>query len=108
MVTQFPNQSRWLVDSVRKKRQIDLFRVRFPSVLHVHLTAPETLLRKRYAERPDRIEGMDYQTAISQPNEISERSLIDWADLVFESGENSEETVIRAITDRAAMIETHD
>ena len=47
-----PAQRRWLVDAVRKERQIEHFRDAFgTSVLHVHLTASEDVLRQRYMTR---------------------------------------------------------
>src|SRR5437879_5669745 len=47
-----PSQARWLVDAVRKHRQVEHFRNRFPGqVIHVHLTADERVLQERYDAR---------------------------------------------------------
>lgn len=76
-----PGTKNWLVDAVRKKRQVELFRERFGSLVrHVHLTAPEEVLRLRYAKK-----GSDYDVVIAHPNEVNARSLEDLADLVFDT-----------------------
>lgn len=76
-----PNTRNWLVDAVRKKRQVELFRERFgPLVRHMHLTASEDVLRSRYAQK-----GSDYDTAIAHPNEVNARSLEGLADLVIDT-----------------------
>lgn len=76
-----PGVKNWLVDAVRKKRQVELFRERFGSLVrHVHLTASEEVLRSRYAEK-----GEDYDAAIVHPNEVSARSLERLADLVLDT-----------------------
>ena len=44
-----PERSRWLVDAVRKPKQVKHFRNAFgTAVLHVHLTATEDVLKTRY------------------------------------------------------------
>ena len=84
-----PDQDRWLLDCVRKERQIRRFRERYgAAVLHVHLTAPEEVLRARYEERlaagGEYAGNTPYPAAAAHPNEISARSLVDVADLTID------------------------
>lgn len=80
-VHDFPDTVNWLVDAVRKRRQVELFRERFGSLVsHVHLTASEEVLRSRYAKK-----GGDYEVAIAHPNEVNARGLKDLADLVLDT-----------------------
>jgi hypothetical protein len=95
-----PYAEYWLLDSVRKKRQVDHFRARFGSaVLHVHLTAAEDVLEARYESR--RAQGADvaplpsYASAIAHPNEASARELVGVADVVVD--------LSKASSDRAAV-----
>lgn len=80
----------WLLDCVRKPRQIDHFRVRFPQqVVHVHVTAPEQELRRRYDERlaqgAEYLGATAYETAITHPNEQQARALVSLADIVIDT-----------------------
>ncbi|MDH0302264.1 MULTISPECIES: AAA family ATPase [unclassified Pseudomonas] len=82
-----PNTESWLLDAVRKARQVELFRLHFRNaVRHVHVTAPESVLQRRYAER-----GADqlalYQSSVNHPNEQSARSLECIADKVVNTEE---------------------
>jgi adenylate kinase family enzyme len=70
----------WLVDAVRKARQVEHFRSTFPRVLHVHFTAPEAVLIARHAESADH-----YAKRIAHPNEVSARSLGLIADQTFDT-----------------------
>lgn len=77
---QHSQTERWLLDSVRKHRQVEIFRERYgDAVLHLHLNAPESLLRARYEDRraSNRSHADDphYDEVIVHPNEISSRSL---------------------------------
>lgn len=79
---------RWLVDSVRKQRQVEHFRAAFGDpVFHVHLWASDTALRKRYERRrssSEHAEGLtSYEVAVRHPNEISSRSLQGTADIAI-------------------------
>lgn len=80
-----PHTESWLLDAVRKARQVELFRLQFKdAVRHVHVTAPESVLQRRYAER-----GADqlarYQASVTHPNEQSARSLACIADMVVDT-----------------------
>nr|WP_256737138.1 AAA family ATPase [Pseudomonas gingeri] len=82
-----PHTDNWLLDAVRKPRQVELFRLQFAdSVRHVHIVAPESVLQQRYAER-----GADhlaqYHASVSHPNEQSARSLANLADKVMNTAE---------------------
>ncbi len=84
-----PGQDRWLLDCVRKTRQIAHFRERYgAAVLHIHLTAPEELLRARYEERiaagGEYAGNTPYPVAATHPNELSARGLIELADLTID------------------------
>lgn len=80
-VANAPANSAWLFDAVRKRRQVEHFRAKFGSaVMHVHLTAPDDVLRTRSG-----LTEMAYSTAIAHSNEVNSRSLIDMADRVFDT-----------------------
>lgn len=84
-IARAPLVSNWLVDAVRKKRQVEHFRELLGSNLrHIHLTAPEAVLRARYTER-----GGNYDEAIAHSNEVNARSLITIADDVIHTTEAS-------------------
>lgn len=79
----------WLLDAVRKDRQVQHLRARYgDSVFHVHLTAPDWLLEQRYEAR--RAAGNEYSSdtpyvvATQHPNEVAARELESIADLVID------------------------
>ena len=75
-----PDVTLWLVDAVRKKKQVEHFRREFGArVLHVHIQAPENVLRSRYGQNGN------YDQAVTHPNELSARSLSEIADRVIDS-----------------------
>ena len=75
----------WLLDAVRKAKQIEHFKDVFgESVRHIHLTAPEKVLRARYLARGD-FKEQDYLNARAHPNEVAARSLYAYADATFDS-----------------------
>jgi adenylosuccinate synthase len=70
----------WLIDAVRKKRQVEHFRHHFgANIRHVHIGAPEEVLRSRYGNKGN------YDQAIAHPNEVNARSLSEIADRTFDS-----------------------
>ena len=98
-----PDHAHWLLDSVRKERQVEHFRSRFPHVVHVHLTATEEVLRARYDARlaaGGEYEGSTpYDVAIGHPNEVASRGLLRIADHVVDStGDSIVEAVLTRIT----------
>lgn len=90
MIEGEPGQRLWLLDSVRKARQVQHFRTRFlDDVLHVHVVAPEEELRRRYEERVKKggeyEGGTPYDEAVSHSNEIASRALGTIADLIVDA-----------------------
>ena len=82
-----PYVDNWLLDAVRKPRQVELFRLHFADMVrHAHIVAPESVLQQRYADR-----GADYlaqyQASVLHPNEQSARSLAALADKVLDTEE---------------------
>lgn len=76
----YPEQRRWLVDAVRKVRQVDHFRNAFArAVYHIHLTASEEALATRYngrlQQQPDQSQSIPYEQAIDHENERAARGL---------------------------------
>lgn len=84
-----PATQMWLLDAVRKPQQIAHFRAAFPAILHVHVSAPEDVLRTRYEQRQlvpgSRDSHGTYDQLISHPNEIASRGLAALADAVYDS-----------------------
>lgn len=96
-----PRTNRWLFDAVRKQRQIEHFRDSFgQSVFHLHLNAPEEVLRERYEHRlreiGEPVEGA-YDRAIAHENERLSRSLIHVADAIVDTFPASDEDVLGAV-----------
>lgn len=92
----------WLLDSVRKKRQVEHFRARLHArLLHVHFTADDGALRQRYETRAaqdgDYEGGVTFETAIAHPNEASARGLESEADLVIDLTKVGAEDAARVI-----------
>jgi predicted kinase len=91
----------WLLDAVRKDRQVLHFRAAFSRVLHVHVTAPEEVLRARYLIRQGTKDSRDaqgtYDDLIKHPNEVSSRALEFSADLVFDSNSKSAAAMADAV-----------
>ncbi|WP_339471262.1 AAA family ATPase [Pseudomonas sp. EL_65y_Pfl1_R83] len=80
-----PDVENWLLDAVRKPRQVELFRLRFGNaVRHVHIIAPEPVLQQRYAAR-SATDLDEYNASVLHPNERSARSLLGFADKVLDT-----------------------
>lgn len=97
--------TRWLLDAVRKRRQVHHFRERMAgSILHVHLRAPEEVLRVRYQARQaagdEYGDPSPYDEFVQRPNEIESRSLVDIADLCFDTSITSSTDAVQEIIDR--------
>jgi RNase adaptor protein for sRNA GlmZ degradation len=97
-----PTQDLWLVDAVRKDRQVAHFRQEFPGrVIHIHLTADEGVLRERYEARlragNDYEGNKSYDTAIRHPNELAARSLREIADHTIETSELRPERILEVL-----------
>ncbi|MCZ8392604.1 AAA family ATPase [Achromobacter xylosoxidans] len=100
-----PEQKRWIVDAVRKRRQIEHFRAACPDqVFHVHLHAPEEVLRQRYAARSSlEKDNIAYEIAINHDNEIAARSLLKIADLVLDSNLMSPSSLANIIVEKITL-----
>jgi gluconate kinase len=100
-ITANPDNDWWLLDSVRKKRQVDHFRDHFgKSVFHVHLVASESIIEARYNRRllaGGETGNVTYAATIAHANELSSRSLIDIADFVVNLGSASSEAAALSI-----------
>lgn len=95
-ITRTPETVNWLVDAVRKKRQVEHFRERFGSaVTHVHLVAPEATLQARSGLTEEA-----YKRAISHSNEINSRSLEKIADEVFDASLQTSQQIAAKIAKR--------
>ncbi|WP_233842831.1 AAA family ATPase [Dyella sp. 2HG41-7] len=85
--------TRWLIDAVRKERQVEHFRQQFgASVRHVHFTAPDALLRARYTGR-----GISYDQAVDHPNEVNARQLGKIADVLIDTSVLDPHTIANRI-----------
>lgn len=88
-----PDVDNWLLDAVRKPRQVELFRHCFTdAVMHVHLEAEESVLQKRYVARGSN-ELSEYLLSTMHPNEICARSLVSLADKVLDTEEYSADEI---------------
>lgn len=84
-----PNVDNWLLDAVRKPRQVELFRLLFGDVVrHVHIVAPEIVLEQRYVTRNTSLSD-EYQVSVLHPNEQSARSLAGFADKVLDTQQHT-------------------
>jgi len=80
-----PDARNWLLDAVRKPRQVELFRMCFgDAVKHVHIVAPDAVLQQRYTSRTETVVE-EYKACVMHPNEQSARSLAAYADSVFDT-----------------------
>jgi len=88
-LNRYPEVDRWIFDSVRKKRQVRHFRTAFhESIMHIHLTADESVLKCRYENRQLKNpvkDHLEYEVAITTPNETESRSLETIADHVIDT-----------------------
>lgn len=103
-----PTQALWVVDAVRKRRQVEHFREAFGRVVyHVHLTAPDTVLRARYyrrqSEQESHTESTSYEMAIDHENERAARALIEDAELVIDVVDRAAAEVVKVILQGAGV-----
>jgi len=90
-----PAHTKWLIDAVRKRRQVEHFRSTFPRVTHAHLFASDDVLKQRYESRSrqgaDYTADVSYEDAVKHPNEVAARSLRIIADIAIDLGQVSAE-----------------
>ena len=80
-----PDVENWLLDAVRKPRQVELFRLRFGNALrHVHIIAPDSILQQRCITR-GATDVNEYNNSVLHPNEQSARLLSGLADKVLDT-----------------------
>lgn len=84
-------KSIWLIDAVRTMEQVQHFRDELgKQVVHIHLTAPVGILRKRYLERPAELqEFASYDEARLYGTESNIEGLAKKADRVLDAHKNS-------------------
>jgi len=93
----FPMGQRWLLDAARKPQQVAHFRATLgDAVYHIHLTAPEAVLRKRYEQRLTS-QDTPYTTAVAHPNEVAARGLEGIADVVIDTSTVTLERAVHQI-----------
>jgi adenylosuccinate synthase len=96
-----PNQ-RVIVDSVRISKQIRAIRKSYGfAVVHIHLTAPEDVLAKRYSERKGTgfRELKSYSEVKRDPTEAKVKDLKDVADVVIDTARCTKaDVLVRAAT----------
>jgi adenylosuccinate synthase len=85
-----------VVDSVRIKMQVDAVRDAFGSrVVHIHLTAPVTVLARRYHSRSGRVKELQSYDAVRRdPTESQIGDLEQAADVVIDTQRNTPEDVL--------------
>lgn len=95
----------WLLDSVRKARQVEHFKEKFgTAVRHIHFNASDQVCRVRYNERlkagGEYLGNTPYDEAIRHPNEVASRNLIILADNVFEVVEKTPNEIGREVMEK--------
>lgn len=103
---QAPEVDDWLLDCVRKARQVEHFRARFANaVFHVHLTAPDVVLAVRYETRLAQVDNSialpSFSSAIAHPNEVAARELSSVADVVIDLSGRSPDCAALEISQRS-------
>jgi adenylosuccinate synthase len=100
-ISRLPADCSVLVDSIRIERQAEAIRTAFAEpVVHIHVTAPEEELARRYAARNPNVKEMtSYQEVRRNKTESDVRKLADTADIVIDTGQSSPSDVfVRAAT----------
>ena len=94
-----------VVDAVRRQSQIDAIRQTYPTqVTHVHLTANDDVLRRRFQLRDESASGRKEYAIISKDRtERSVESLASSADIVVDSGRCDEEDVFVRVASRLGL-----
>lgn len=95
-ITDLPEDAVVVVDAARIASQIDALRAGLPrQVVHVHLTAPEDVLERRYSKRPKTRfkERKTYKEVLANPTERRVPKLKDDADVVIDTGKNTRKDV---------------
>jgi adenylosuccinate synthase len=91
-----PSEEVVVIDSARITGQIDALRDALPrQVVHVHLTAPQDVLERRYRNRPNTRfkERTSYAEVLANPTERRVPRLEDDADAVIDTGKSTKKDV---------------
>ena len=94
------NQSNVVIDSIRIEAQVDALRLAFGTIVtHIHLTAADAELERRYLERPAQMrEFNSYKEVRQSPTEGSVGSLAAIADVVVQTDRCDQDDVfVRAV-----------
>ena len=98
----------YIIDSVRIPEQVEAIRLAFPPVTHVHLTANDSDLRRRYDERAAREKDVvTYDLAKRNITEKKVERLANIADIVIDTAQCTEEDVFVRATSRMSLYK-HD
>lgn len=91
-----PDDSLVIVDSIRVREQAAAVRQAFgPRVIHLHLSAPESVLKSRYGKRRSKIKELaTYELVRSNPTEARIEDLAAIADVVIDTARCSAEDVL--------------
>lgn len=85
----------YVVDSVRKREQIEAIRTAFgPAVYHIHLVAEDDELERRYESWGSSADAKGYKDASAEKTERRVRKLADIADIVVYTDRSSKESVL--------------
>jgi adenylosuccinate synthase len=90
-----------LVDSIRIELQAEAIRAAFAEpVVHIHVTAPEEELARRYAARNPNVKEMaSYEEVRKNKTERAVKKLANTADIVIDTGQSSpSDVLVRAAT----------
>jgi adenylosuccinate synthase len=100
-----PEDATVLVDSVRIRAQCDELRRAFGSkVVHLHLTASQSVLASRYANRTGDIKELEsYDALIANPTEGAIETLAVLADIVIDTERSTREDVVVRAASRLGL-----
>lgn len=104
------NQSNVVIDSIRIEAQVDALRLAFGTIVtHIHLTAADAELERRYLERPAQMrEFNSYKEVRQSPTEGSVGSLAAIADVVVQTDRCDQDDVfVRAVAQLSLYPRAH-
>lgn len=90
--------SKFVIDSIRIKKQVDSIRQAYGNVIHVHLTAPVDILTERYAKRAKGKRGRGtYSKVRLNRTEANIESLSAIADIVIDTARSTARDVLSRV-----------
>ncbi|MDE0087269.1 MAG: AAA family ATPase [Candidatus Poribacteria bacterium] len=98
-----------ILDSVRKDFQISILKDKYSGIfLHVHLEAPDNILKKRFYARKKAKENYDqhitYEEAKQNPTEAKVGSLLPLADIKFDTEEYNSQDIANQVIETIKSI----